>query len=51
MFNRALKLYTSRLLNPINPATGRRDIGQDIGAAWLQEGGARMWYNALQLGQ
>jgi hypothetical protein len=49
VFNRALKLYTSRLLNPLNPATGRRDIGQDIGAAWLQENGARMWYHAMQL--
>lgn len=50
VLNRAVKLYSSRLINPINPATGRRDLGQDIGAAWLQEFGANMTYHALQLG-
>lgn len=49
VLNRAVKLYGSRLINPINPATGRRDVGQDIGAAWLQEFGANMTYHALQL--
>ena len=49
VLNRAAKLYSSRLINPINPATGRRDVGQDIGAAWLQDFGANMTYHALQL--
>ncbi len=49
VLNRAVKLYGSRLINPINPATGRRDVGQEIGAAWLQEHGANMTYHALQL--
>jgi outer membrane receptor protein involved in Fe transport len=49
VLNRAAKLYSSRLINPINPATGRRDVGQDIGAAWLQEFGANMTYHAMQL--
>lgn len=48
VLNRAVKLYGSRLMNPINPATGRRDIGQDIGAAWLQEFGGNMTYHAMQ---
>ena len=49
VLNRAVNLYSSRLINPINPATGRRDIGQDIGAAWLQEFGANMSYHAMQV--
>lgn len=49
VLNRALKLYSSRLLNPINPATGQRDIGRDVGAAWLQEFGGSMSYHALQI--
>ncbi|MFN7925983.1 MAG: carboxypeptidase regulatory-like domain-containing protein [Bryobacteraceae bacterium] len=49
VLNRAAKLYSSRLINPINPATGRRDAGQDIGAAWLQDFGANMTYHAMQI--
>jgi hypothetical protein len=47
--NRALKLYTSRLINPIDPNTGQRVSGQDIGPINYQTNGARSWYHALQL--
>lgn len=46
--NRALKLYTSRLLNPINPATGTRPR-PEIGPAWFQNNAGRLWYHSMQL--
>ncbi|MFN0171377.1 MAG: TonB-dependent receptor domain-containing protein [Bryobacteraceae bacterium] len=46
--NRALKMYTSRLINPIDPRTGVRPRA-DIGPAWYQENGGRLWSHGLQL--
>lgn len=45
VLNRAAKLHSSRLINPINPATGRRDIG----AVWLPKFAANMTYLAMQM--
>jgi hypothetical protein len=46
--SRALKLFTGRTLNLVNPATGRRPR-TDLADVVLSENSLRSWYHALQL--